>query len=108
MARNFRELYNKMSPAARAEVEENVRKTLEQMDLAGLRQARDLTQEHLAETLNIKQSSVSKIERAVDMYISTLDKVIRAMGGQLEIRAVFPDRQIKINQFRRIGRTKTA
>jgi hypothetical protein len=33
------------------------------------------------------------------MYVSTLAKFIEAMGGQLEIRAVFPDGSVRINQF---------
>ena len=44
----------------------------------------------------IKQASVSKMERRTDMYIGTLAKFIEAMGGQLEIRAVFPDGSVRI------------
>ena len=36
------------------------------------------------------------------MYISTLKRYIEAVGGRLEIRAIFPDGQIKINQFQNI------
>jgi transcriptional regulator with XRE-family HTH domain len=42
------------------------------MALDELRTARELTQERLAETLGIKQATVSKIERQSDMYVSTL------------------------------------
>jgi hypothetical protein len=58
-----------------------------------------LTQEHLAELLGIKQASVSKMEHRTDMYIGTLAKFIEAMGGQLEIRAVFPDGSVRIKGF---------
>lgn len=34
------------------------------------------------------------------MYISTLLKVIKAMGGELEIKATFPDGEVRINQFK--------
>ena len=33
------------------------------------------------------------------MYISTLQSMIRAMGGQLKIEAVFPEGKVEINQF---------
>jgi hypothetical protein len=33
------------------------------------------------------------------MYISTLRKYLRAMGGDLEITARFPDGAVKIGQF---------
>ena len=61
------------------------------MPLAELRQARQVTQQQLAEALKIKQASVSKMESRTDMYISTMRKYIQAMGGELEIVAKFPD-----------------
>jgi hypothetical protein len=36
------------------------------------------------------------------MYISTLQSMIRAMGGQLKIEAVFPEGRAGINQFRKL------
>lgn len=74
--------------------------------LADMRRARDLTQEELAEALGIKQTTVSKIERAherhADLYLSTLRRFIEAMGGQLKLVAVFPDAEIPIDNFRHI------
>jgi DNA-binding transcriptional regulator YiaG len=103
-ARNFRELEARMSPESRARVGARVKETLENMSLDELRAARQLTQEHLAAILNLKQSSVSRLERRADMYVSTLAKVIEAMGGRLEIRAVFPDGAVQISQFSTAGR----
>ena len=98
-ARNFRELEAKMSPESRARVAALVKETLANMALDQLRAARNLTQEHLAALLGIKQASISKMERRTDMYIGTLSKFIAAMGGKLEIRACFPDGSVCINQF---------
>ena len=50
-----------------------------------------MTQQHLANLLGINQAAVSKMERRADMYISTLQSMIRAMGGRLKIEAVFPE-----------------
>jgi len=69
------------------------------MALDELRAARELTQERLAETLGIKQASVSKIERRADLYVSTLARFIEAMGGELEIRAVFPEGSVRLKRF---------
>lgn len=46
-----------------------------------------LTQEELADRLNVKRSYISKIERAVsDIRISTLRKIIEeGLGGKLHI-----------------------
>jgi DNA-binding transcriptional regulator YiaG len=98
-ARNFNELRAKMSPERRAHGEAMAREMLANMPLDELRAARNLTQEHLASLLHIKQASVSKMERRADMYIGTLSKFIEAMGGQLEIRANFPDGSVRIDQF---------
>ena len=100
MAKNFKNLLDKMSPDARARVESGAKEMIRDMPLDELRAALDLTQVHLAELLRVKQSSISKLERRSDMYISTLRRIIEAMGGKLEIRAVFPAGVVRISQFR--------
>jgi hypothetical protein len=43
------------------------------------------------------------------MYLSTLPNYVEAMGGTLEIRAVFPDGVVKINLLNRpSARTRAA
>ena len=98
-ARNFSELRNKLPAVSRARIDARVKATLHEMALDELRAARELTQERLAETLGIKQASVSKIERRADLYVSTLARFIEAMGGQLEIRAAFPEGSIRLKRF---------
>ena len=98
-ARNFRELEAKMSPEARMRVEMRVNETLANMALDELRAARELTQQNLAQVLNVNQAAISKLERRTDMYVSTLGRFIEAMGGTLEIRAVFPNGAVRITQF---------
>jgi hypothetical protein len=59
-------------------------------------------QESLADTLHVKQASISKMERRSDMYISTLSKIIEAMGGELQIIANMPNGRVQIRQFTKI------
>ncbi len=100
MARKFSELREKMSPAAMQRSEREFRRMIEEMPLNKLRNARNLTQQNLAKALNVNQSEISKIENRADVYVSTLASYVEAMGGRLEIRAVFQDgATIKINQF---------
>lgn len=99
MGRNFKELQAKMSPASRARSEHRAQVLLDEMALDELRVARQMTQEHLARILRTSQAAISKIERRADMYVSTLQNMVRAMGGALEIRAVFPEGNVVINQF---------
>jgi DNA-binding XRE family transcriptional regulator len=90
MARNFKELEEKMSPERRARAKVMTEQLRREMPLEELRAARDLTQTSLAKILDVGQSEISKIENRTDMYVSTLASYIEAMGGQLEICAVFP------------------
>lgn len=99
MAKPFKNLKQKMPPAALERAEKRAKKMLAEMPLAELRAARQLTQESLAKSLGINQAAVSKMERRTDMYISTLRDFVVAMGGELEITARFPDGIIKIQQF---------
>jgi len=94
-----------MSPDARARAEEKTRQFMQEMPLQTLRQARRMSQEQLAKNLHTRQSNVSRIEKRADMYISTLREVIKAMGGELEIVARFPDGNVRINQFEELDKT---
>ncbi len=102
MAKNFEMLRSKMTPSARARAQEQARNDIKELALDELREARAMTQEHLARILGIKQAAVSKMERRTDMYVSTLQAMIRAMGGTLQIIAVFPEGKVEIDQFRDI------
>ena len=99
MARPFSELRAKMSPERRERNHQKAMELLTRLPLNELRHARQLSQEQLAGLLHVKQASISKLERRTDMYISTLRNFIRALGGELEIIARFPDGSVKINQF---------
>jgi DNA-binding transcriptional regulator YiaG len=103
MARNFRELQAKMSPESQAASEAWVQEQLAKMPLHQLRKARELTQTRLAEVLQMDQGNISKLEQRTDMYLSTLRNYVEAMGGELEIRAVFPDGDVKIDLLNKLS-----
>lgn len=100
MAKKISELREKMSPSALESSEQRSRELLDEMPLQELRQAMAFSQEDIASILGINQSSVSKIERETDMYISTLRRFVQAMGGSLELVAKFPDGEVRINQIK--------
>ena len=91
-----------MSPERRAKIDEKVKATLAEMPLQELRNARGLSQKMLAEALNIQQPAIAKLEKRTDMYISTLRSHIKAMGGELDIIARFPDGNVSISNFSQI------
>lgn len=103
MARKFAELRAGMSPRSRARSDAKARKMLAELPLNELRRARGLSQQQLAEVLNVQQPSIAKIERRTDMYISTLRSHIEAMGGKLEVLARFPEGTVRISNFSELG-----
>jgi DNA-binding XRE family transcriptional regulator len=62
--------------------------------LAELRRHRGITQVQLAESLERAQPSISALENADDNYLSTIDAVVGALGGRLELVAVFRGERI--------------
>ena len=103
MARNFDELRAKMSPESQARVAARVKEELAQMPLNQLRNARAMTQTRLAELLEMDQGNISRLEQRTDMYLSTLRSYIEAMGGKLEIRALFPEGDVRIDLMNKLS-----
>jgi hypothetical protein len=92
-----------MAPEARAEVDAWVQQEMKQMPLNQLRNARAMTQTRLAELLEMDQGNVSRLEQRTDMYLSTLRSYIEAMGGVLEIRALFPEGDVRIDLMNKLS-----
>src|SRR5258708_4563832 len=83
-------------PERHRRVGEHKRAILAALALAEAREARNVTQEELAEILGVSQANVSRIERQEDVYLSSLRKYVEALGGQLEISAVFPEQTLSL------------
>ena len=64
--------------------------------LGELRRARKITQDELARLMATTQPNVSRIERGGEMELSTLRSYIEALGGRLEITAVFDDERFPV------------
>jgi transcriptional regulator with XRE-family HTH domain len=83
-------------PGAREEIDAIKRAMDDVLRLAELRHDLHITQEELARALDVSQSNVSRIERAEDLYLSTLRGYVEALGGKLEINAVFPEHTVTL------------
>ncbi len=100
MARSkFSELRSKMSAESQARAKAQTDQMLGHLRLSELRKARELTQQQLANELNVNQAWISKVERQADMYLSTLRSYVEAIGGELEINARFGDQTVRINHL---------
>jgi transcriptional regulator with XRE-family HTH domain len=99
MAKSFNELRAQMSPERRARVARRTQEMLEEMALQELRQKLDLTQTQVAELMQMNQAAVANIEPQGDIYLSTLQRFVTALGGSLQLVARFPDREVVLSQF---------
>jgi DNA-binding XRE family transcriptional regulator len=99
MARKFRELSAPIvaDPENRSRIDIYKRAMRDVLALAKVRESRGMTQAQLAAQLDVTQANVSRIERQDDLYLSTLKQYIEALGGRLEIHAVFDDQTIELH-----------
>jgi transcriptional regulator with XRE-family HTH domain len=92
MAISHNDHKKKLSPERRARIAARAKELIaEEMTLQELRKARQLSQETVAELLNMRQGDVSKLEHRTDAYISTLRRYVQALGGTLDLLVTFPD-----------------
>jgi transcriptional regulator with XRE-family HTH domain len=98
----FKDLKRKGDPAR---IAEHKRAMEQELTLGELRRAREMTQTQLASALDIKQGGVSRMEHQADLYVSTLRSYIEALGGRLEVTAVFPDSVVPIRDFADLAET---
>jgi plasmid maintenance system antidote protein VapI len=97
--KSFDTLRKKMSPESQARVEARVREMHAEMLLTELRKLEGVTQVELAERLGIKQPAISQLEQQDDMQISTLQRIVKALGGVLEITVRLPGGEYRLGQF---------
>jgi DNA-binding XRE family transcriptional regulator len=92
MAKTLDDIMAQLPQQRRALVEQRGAEILnEYLTLQELRKAQKLTQKKLAETLNVNQENISRLEKRSDMMLSTLRDYVEAMGGELEISVRFPE-----------------
>lgn len=65
--------------------------------LSRLREERGITQQELARRLGVRQATVSGIEHRDDVQLSTLRRVVEALGGALQVFAVFANACYRVN-----------
>ena len=104
MTTTLRSKLKKLPAARRKKINKRAKELIaEEMTLRDLRKALELTQADLSSKLHMKQEAISRLEQRSDLLLSTLVSYIRAMGGELDITAKFPNRPpIKVSGFENI------
>lgn len=90
----------KLTKAERDEVDAKVRRTMLKLDLRGIRDLLGKTQTEVAKKASMTQAEISRLERRDDYMLSTLRRVVEAMGGEVEIVASFGDKRIRLHAAR--------
>lgn len=81
----------KIPPGQEAAAAASARALRDALTLAGLRKGRGVTQVELAGRLGKTQGNVSELERRDDVYLSSLREYVEALGGRLEVEAIFDE-----------------
>ena len=93
MGKTLEDKLQELSPERRQRIEDHATQLIaEELSLRDLRKALSMTQDQLAENLQIRQEGISRLEQRTDLLLSTLQKHIVAMGGELQLIVQFPDR----------------
>ena len=89
--------FDKLSTTQKQQVDARYQELrAEYLTLQQLRQLKNVTQKDLAVLLGIEQANVSRMESRKDMKLSTLSEYIEALGGTLQINAVFSDQVVSL------------
>jgi predicted transcriptional regulator len=95
MTKRWADLKNKkLSPKQLEEIQERVEQEIVAINLKALRQLLGKTQVKAAEVANMSQAELSRMDRRQDHLLSTLQRYVKALGGELEITAVFEDKRV--------------
>jgi predicted XRE-type DNA-binding protein len=106
MAKSFNELVKRTTTKkTRQRAAARTRELLGELLLSEIRELAGKSQQQVAEVLGIKQPSLSKLEKQSDMQISTLRRIVNALGGELEVVAKFPTGKVKLDQFSQANRS---
>ena len=68
--------------------------------IAKARYAHGATDESIVAALDAAQTGPSEAELREDLYLSSLSAYVRALGGCLEIHAVFPEETVVVERDR--------
>jgi DNA-binding XRE family transcriptional regulator len=93
------EIYRTPNLAARRVIQliQPARKVTDNLTLKDLRELYSCSQVQLAEKVGVKQSAISRFEQRDEVKLGTLAAAIKALGGELQIRAHFPDADVPLS-----------
>ena len=103
-----KQMMARLTHAERKAVEKRAAELIaKEMRLRDVREAFALTQERMADRMNVGQETVSRIDAQTrDMRVSSIAKYLAALGGELELVARFPDRTVTLRDLAPIAKAR--
>ncbi len=81
----------KFSSEERAVIREKAQEKVAAIRLQQVRKSHHITQKELAASMGLSQSALSELERRPNITLGTMQRYVEALGGHLEVNAVFKD-----------------
>lgn len=102
--RTYRQIKQEFSPQMQQEISAGAEKIRTGLKiLSTVRHAAGLTQEELADLLDVKQSYISQVEGRENITLGTLLGAIAAMGGSVDLTVNLPEKaSIQFSQIETI------
>ncbi|NET57243.1 MAG: helix-turn-helix transcriptional regulator [Symploca sp. SIO2E6] len=92
--KTYREVRNTFSPESQKRIAARAEQIKEELRiLRTVREMAGVSQEELAERLDVKQPYISQLEGRENITLSTLVGVISALGGSVDIVINFPEQE---------------
>jgi transcriptional regulator with XRE-family HTH domain len=92
--KTYKKIKESFSEERKARITEGANKIREELRiLSDVRRAAGLTQEQLAEIMDVKQSYISQVEGRSNITLSTLIGMVSAMGGSIDMTINFPQKK---------------
>ena len=92
-----------MGPERRRRNERAVKEELRVMLLEELRKVESLSKTELARRMGVSQPAIARLESQDDVQVSTLQRLVQALGGAMEITARLPSGVYRIGQFHAVS-----
>lgn len=91
MSVNFKDLLAELPVEKQTKVKEMAEEMRMELQLHRIREELEISQQQIAEALNIKQPSVAALEkRGNDIRLSSIKRYVEAMGGMLNLSIQLP------------------
>ena len=101
----FSSLQRKMSPSRRKRNKTAAKEMMGQILLAELRKRSGITQRELADLLGVRQPTIAQMEKQSDMQMSTLQRIVTAIGGEMDVIIRLPQGQVRMSH---LGKRRSA